>query len=347
MGFALQAARPPSARPGSPSAAGPARSLAKIRSGVLVVMAFSSALRSRSAARRPLQRGGAPHHALVELGVGLAHRALGLALRRGLAQHQHRAADAFGRVDDRRGVAGAPGAPCRRARAAPGSPAAVAEARGAQRDQKRRLDGRAVALVEELQAARSIGRPAASAARHPVRRCAAALRKRTRPSPSVAITPSPIAASVTCSHSRLSPACSSACARLRFEVLDGARHPQDQRAEGGDHQAGEERHAHRLAEVALALGDQARPADRERHDERRRQQPARHHRAGAPPGDASRAASAKAAPWRARPRRASRRARRARRSRAAARRCRSAARAGSSPAARRTPPRRSPPPPRR
>ena len=57
------------------------------------------------------------------------------------------------------------------------------------------------------------GRPPASSARQPVSRCAAALRKRTRPPPSVAITPSPMAASVTWSHSRCSSACTSACAR--------------------------------------------------------------------------------------------------------------------------------------
>jgi hypothetical protein len=58
-----------------------------------------------------------------------------------------------------------------------------------------------------------IGLPAASAARQPVSRCAAALRKRTRPAASVAITPSPMLASVTCSHSRCSVAAPSACAR--------------------------------------------------------------------------------------------------------------------------------------
>ncbi len=57
------------------------------------------------------------------------------------------------------------------------------------------------------------GRPAASAARHAVRRCAAAFRKRTRPAASVATTPSPMLASVTCSHSRCSVAAPSACAR--------------------------------------------------------------------------------------------------------------------------------------
>ena len=59
----------------------------------------------------------------------------------------------------------------------------------------------------------SSGRPAASAARQAVRRCAAAFRKRTRPAASVAITPSPMLARVTCSHSRCSVAAPSACAR--------------------------------------------------------------------------------------------------------------------------------------
>jgi hypothetical protein len=70
---------------------------------------------------------------------------------------------------------------------------------------------------------------------------------------------------------------------LALVVVDHVRHPEHQRAEGGDHHRGEQRHAHRLAEQPAALGEQARPAHGERHEESRRQQPARHHCAGAAP----------------------------------------------------------------
>ena len=54
--------------------------------------------------RGSFQRSSTAHDALVELGVGVAHRALGLALGRGFAQHEHRAGEAVGRVHDGRGV---------------------------------------------------------------------------------------------------------------------------------------------------------------------------------------------------------------------------------------------------
>ena len=241
----------------------------------------SVALAQRRA--RALERRGAAHDALVELAVGLAHRALGLALRRRLPEHEHRAGEAVGRIDDRRRV------DMHRvhltvARAQSRFSGSHDRGPDAQGAVQRNLQRSVVALVEEPdqlldRTPRGLGRaPAGEPLRGGVQEA----------HPPFAVGGDDAVADRRERHLQPFARLAGLLLGLRalaLMVLERARDPQHQRPEPGDHHRGEERHADRLAEEALPLGEKPRPADGERHDERRRQKPARHHRADRAPGE--------------------------------------------------------------
>ena len=180
---------------------------------------------------RALERRGAPHHALVELGVGLAHRALGTG-----AAPPLRAAPAPRRAARRRSRIGAaftsPGAPLpSRARSA-GSPPAAAAARACER---RRAAGfrSGAPLRSSKSCSSSSHRPAGGLGRAPAGEALRGGVEEAHPPGGVG------GDHAVADARRASPAAiraaRSACAfglrALRRGAVERVRHPQDERAE--------------------------------------------------------------------------------------------------------------------